>query len=222
MRQGYEAFNRGDIEAAFKDFAPDFECDMSRAVGFNVDRDIYDIDQFRRLFDEYVGSWKDFQLGRTSSSTRGIDVVDPVARTECRGQRDRVARPRHLRLDDSRGSRRQGLPLPGARRGPRSRRAVGVGDVGGERRDRAVDLRGWLAGEPGSEHMDPEIAMVESKTLPGAVEAYGMDAVRRYIESFTKYWEDIRFEPQEFIDAGDHVVVDCSTSGPWKAQWRRR
>ena len=43
LREGYEAFNRGDVDAAFRDFAPEFECDMSRAVGFNVDRDIYDL-----------------------------------------------------------------------------------------------------------------------------------------------------------------------------------
>jgi ketosteroid isomerase-like protein len=50
---------------------------MSRAVGFNVDRDIYDIDQFRRLFDEYVGSWKDFQLGADEFIDAGDDVVVP-------------------------------------------------------------------------------------------------------------------------------------------------
>ncbi len=72
MREGYEAFNRGDVDAAFKDFAPEFECDMSRAVGFNVDRDIYDLAQFRRLFDEYVGNWQAFQLGPDESSTLGI------------------------------------------------------------------------------------------------------------------------------------------------------
>ena len=72
---------------------------------------------------------------------------------------------------------------------------------------------GWLTGEPGYEHMDTEIAMVESKTLPGAVEAYGIDAVRRYIESFAKYWEDIRFEPQEYIDAGDQVIVTARLLG---------
>ena len=77
VRQGYEAFNRGDIEAAFKHFAPDFECDMSRAVGFNVDRDIYDLDQFRRLFDEYVGSWEDFRLGADEFLDAGDDVVVP-------------------------------------------------------------------------------------------------------------------------------------------------
>jgi hypothetical protein len=72
LREGYAAFNRGDVDAAFKDFAPEFECDMSRAVGFNVDRDIYDLDQFRRLFDKYVDSWEDFQLGADEFLDAGI------------------------------------------------------------------------------------------------------------------------------------------------------
>ncbi len=76
---------------------------------------------------------------------------------------------------------------------------------------------GWLAGDPGYERLDPEIAMVESNSLPGAVEAYGIQAVRRYIESFAKYWEEIRFEPQEYIDAGDQVVVVARLVGRGKS-----
>ena len=66
---------------------------------------------------------------------------------------------------------------------------------------------GWLRGELGLDRLDPEISMAESDVLPGAASARGFDAVRRYIESFTKHWEDIRFEPEEFIDAGESVVV---------------
>ena len=66
---------------------------------------------------------------------------------------------------------------------------------------------GWLRGDMGIDKLDPEITMIESKTIPGAPSACGIDAVRRYIESFAKYWSEIRFEPQEYIDAGDQVVV---------------
>jgi ketosteroid isomerase-like protein len=59
----------------------------------------------------------------------------------------------------------------------------------------------------GFDRLDPEISMVESAVLPGAESARGIDAVKRYIESFAKYWEEVRFEPEEFIDAGDSVVV---------------
>ena len=63
VRAGLDAFNRGDVDAAFEDFAPDFEFDMSRAIGININRDVYDLDQFRRLFDEFVGTWGSFRLG---------------------------------------------------------------------------------------------------------------------------------------------------------------
>jgi ketosteroid isomerase-like protein len=76
---------------------------------------------------------------------------------------------------------------------------------------------GWLAGDPGYERLDPEIAMVESKSLPGAAAAHGIDAVRRYIESFAKYWDEIRFEPQEYIDAGEQVVVVARLLGQNKS-----
>ena len=50
---------------------------MSRAVGFNVDQDIYDLDQFRRLFDEFVDTWESFQLGPEEFLDAGNDVVVP-------------------------------------------------------------------------------------------------------------------------------------------------
>jgi len=65
----------------------------------------------------------------------------------------------------------------------------------------------WLRGDMGLELLHPEISMVESATLPGAVSAYGIDAVTRYIESFAKYWEEVRFEPEEFLDAGGGRVL---------------
>jgi ketosteroid isomerase-like protein len=77
VHEAHAAFNRGDVDAAFKDIAPEFECDMSRAVGFNVEQDIYDLDQFRRLFDEYVGSWESFQLGPEEFLDAGDHVVVP-------------------------------------------------------------------------------------------------------------------------------------------------
>jgi ketosteroid isomerase-like protein len=74
LRQAYEAFNRGDVVDAFDSFAPEFECDMSRAVGINVSRDTYNLAQFRRLVDEYAKSWESFQLG----ADEFIDAADHV------------------------------------------------------------------------------------------------------------------------------------------------
>jgi uncharacterized protein len=71
----------------------------------------------------------------------------------------------------------------------------------------------WLRGEGGIDRLDPEISMVESTTIPGAVSVHGIEAVERYIRSFAKHWEEIRFEPQEYIDAGERVVVIASLVG---------
>jgi ketosteroid isomerase-like protein len=74
----------------------------------------------------------------------------------------------------------------------------------------------WSRGELGLDRFDPEITMVESETIPGAPSAEGIDAVRRYIESFPNYWADIRIEPQEFIEAGEQVVVIARLIGRGK------
>jgi uncharacterized protein len=75
---------------------------------------------------------------------------------------------------------------------------------------------GWLHGELGLDKLDREISMVESSNLPGAVTADGIDAVERYIRSFAKHWEQIRFEPQEYLDAGERVVVVARLVGSGK------
>jgi ketosteroid isomerase-like protein len=76
-RAAVDAFNRGDVDAAFKDFAPDFAFDMSRAIGININRDVYDLDQFRRLLAEFTGTWDSFRLGVDEYIDAGDDVVTP-------------------------------------------------------------------------------------------------------------------------------------------------
>jgi ketosteroid isomerase-like protein len=71
----------------------------------------------------------------------------------------------------------------------------------------------WLRGAIGRDKLDPDISMVESTTLPGAVSASGIEAVERYIRSFAKHWEKISFQPLEYVDAGDRVVVVARLQG---------
>jgi ketosteroid isomerase-like protein len=77
LRAANDAFNRGNVDAAFKDFAPDFEIDMSRAIGININRDVYDLDQFRRLLDEFSGTWGSFRIGVDEYIDAGERVVTP-------------------------------------------------------------------------------------------------------------------------------------------------
>ena len=77
VRAVHAAFNRGDVDEAFGAFAPEFECDMSRAIGLNVDQDRYDLAGFRRLVAEYAGTWETFELGPEEFLDAGDQVVTP-------------------------------------------------------------------------------------------------------------------------------------------------
>jgi ketosteroid isomerase-like protein len=76
---------------------------------------------------------------------------------------------------------------------------------------------GWLRDEAGLDKFDPDICMVESAAVPGAANVTGVEAVERYIASFARYWDEIRFEPQEYLDAGDRVVVVARLTGRGKS-----
>jgi len=51
-----DAFNRGDSEEMFKDLAPDYEYDASRAVG--PWRGVYALGQTQKLFDDLMEVWE--------------------------------------------------------------------------------------------------------------------------------------------------------------------
>jgi ketosteroid isomerase-like protein len=75
VRRSFEAFNRGDFDAAFEDFAPDFELDFSRAIG--IDRGTYNLAQFRRRNEELAEMWESNRLGADELIDAGELVVVP-------------------------------------------------------------------------------------------------------------------------------------------------
>jgi ketosteroid isomerase-like protein len=54
---------------------------------------------------------------------------------------------------------------------------------------------------------DPGVELIESKALPGAVDASGAEEVRRYLERFTTHWSEGEWLPEEFIESGDKVFL---------------
>jgi len=74
-RRSFEALHRGDFDVGFEDFAPDFELDMSRAIG--MDRGIYNVDQMRRLMEELLAAWETIQVGAEDYIDAGEHVVIP-------------------------------------------------------------------------------------------------------------------------------------------------
>ncbi len=75
VRNALAALNRGDLDAAFKDAAPDAEIDLTRAVG--LDSSVYDLDEFRRLSEEFAKSWDSVRYEADEYLDAGEHVVMP-------------------------------------------------------------------------------------------------------------------------------------------------
>ena len=124
VRAALEALTRGDVDSAFKDAAPDATIDLSRAVG--LDRGVYTVPEFRGVTEEFGAIWESVRYEVDEIIEGGNYVVTPF-RNQLVG-RDGIAieARRDLALGIPRHDDRPVVPLSGAARGPRSRRAVGV------------------------------------------------------------------------------------------------
>ena len=75
VRAAFDAFNRGDVDAALKDAAPSFEYDFSRSR--SPGRGIYRLDQMRDYFTEFASTWEALRLGPEEFIEVGEHVVTP-------------------------------------------------------------------------------------------------------------------------------------------------
>jgi ketosteroid isomerase-like protein len=57
------------------------------------------------------------------------------------------------------------------------------------------------------ESRDPVDTWVEDPHVPGAITHRGHAEVKRYFESMPRYGEELRFEPERFVDYGDEVLA---------------
>jgi uncharacterized protein len=55
--------------------------------------------------------------------------------------------------------------------------------------------------------LDPEIEWTEPADFPGGGAYHGRDEVKRYLEQSREAWAEIVSEPEQFITAGDRIVV---------------
>ena len=71
------ALDRGDIDAALKDAAPDFVFDFSRSVG--LEAGVYKLDQMRTFFGRWVGEmWESSRFEADEFIEAGDLVMTPV------------------------------------------------------------------------------------------------------------------------------------------------
>jgi ketosteroid isomerase-like protein len=64
---------------------------------------------------------------------------------------------------------------------------------------------------------DPAIRCYDRPDRPGAGVYTGHDGLLAFRESDREVFENVRYEPSDFIDAGDHVVVRIRQAGRGKA-----
>jgi uncharacterized protein len=64
---------------------------------------------------------------------------------------------------------------------------------------------------------DPEITCYDRPDRPGAGVYTGHDGLLEFRESDRDVFENVRYEPCDFIDAGNHVVVRIRQAGRGKA-----
>jgi ketosteroid isomerase-like protein len=75
VRAAITAWNRGDWDAVLKDSAPDFEFDLSRAVG--PLHGVFRLDQMREFFDDFAETWETLRLEPHAFIEAGEHVVVP-------------------------------------------------------------------------------------------------------------------------------------------------
>ena len=75
VKARYDAYNREDWDAFFKDQAPGFELDFSRAVG--PWRGVFGLDQIRRMVGEFRETWESARVEPHEFIEAGDLVVVP-------------------------------------------------------------------------------------------------------------------------------------------------
>jgi ketosteroid isomerase-like protein len=75
VRRVIDAFNRSDPEAVFEDLAPNYEHDLSRAVG--PWRGVYGVDQLPKLFADLAELWESNRYEAEEFIEAGEQVVTP-------------------------------------------------------------------------------------------------------------------------------------------------
>jgi ketosteroid isomerase-like protein len=61
--------------------------------------------------------------------------------------------------------------------------------------------------EPDFDFLDPDVEWHTRADLPDSATYRGHDGVAKLFSEWSALFDDLRFDPEEFIDAGDDVVI---------------
>jgi uncharacterized protein len=66
-------------------------------------------------------------------------------------------------------------------------------------------------------HLAPEIVWEDARQMPDARVYRGLEDVGRFLRSFERHWEEIRFEPEEIRETEDAVIAFVHLVGRGRA-----
>jgi ketosteroid isomerase-like protein len=75
VRAAIDDFNRGDRDAALENAVPNFEFNLSRALG--PQRGVYRLDEMQRFWNDFVGNWGSIRIEPQEFIEVGEHVVVP-------------------------------------------------------------------------------------------------------------------------------------------------
>lgn len=75
VQAAIDAYNRADLDAVLKEASPDFEIDLSRAIG--PQHGVFSLEQVRGFWDEFSETWESVRLEPHEFIEAGEHVVVP-------------------------------------------------------------------------------------------------------------------------------------------------
>ena len=222
VRRAVEAFEREGLDGSLRHYDPEIE--WSTTEGASIEAATYrGHEGVRRYFGHLDDEFDDLRF----EVQELIEAGDQVILTVRAGGRGKTSgAPVELtmsrRLHAAGRHDRPHAQLRGQGRGPRSRRAVGVGDVAGERGKAPEELRRVQRSLEGAESAggDPRRrgAVRRSRNRVGrrgdrASQPiyHGVDGVIEFFDPVLDAFEQVRQVPERFIDCGDQVLVFVRT-----------
>jgi ketosteroid isomerase-like protein len=123
-RRFIEALTRGDLPNAMKETPADFSFDFSRSI--SPERGVYGRDDIPELVETFFGDWESLRYEPDEFIVVGDQLITPI-NIHFRGRDGIEVHTRFAWVWLFRDGQVADHLLPGPRRRPRSRRAVGVG-----------------------------------------------------------------------------------------------
>jgi ketosteroid isomerase-like protein len=222
VRRGFAAANRGDIEGALEEWAPDAIWDWSNSRGFEAGV-FRGHDEIRAFWQRFWSAFEEVRMELVDL----LEVEDDLLIVEniayMRGREGIEVQARSAWLVTFRDGEQTSLTLyqtkQEALEAARLREsAMSQENVELARRTFEAFNRTFTEGRPDLyELLDPEVEWVPMSAILDQTRYQGHDGVRQWVEEMKRDWTSFKVRPERHRDIGGDRVL---TMGTWRAEGR--